>query len=223
MTTFDTNRYTKIAFCYKELGEKKLLKKSVSSLHIDKRVFLYYSKYNNVPICALPRIRFVLSSRCGFLSFCYNFFTFVNNYENCIAITSSSIASIAKFVVSHEVGHILDPDIYKGKEEYGSILSSLIDKLIEFDINIDDENFHKGNIPIELESCVLDLKKNLINRECKAWDIAKTIVNIENAKEEFIFNKVKEYALATYNFGNLKNVVKEHNIDVFFKHKKYLA
>ena len=42
-------------------------------------------------------------------------------------------------------------------------------------------------------------------------------------KEKIIFNKVKEYALATYNYGNIKSIVKEHNIDVFFKYKRYLA
>ncbi|MCR8745127.1 hypothetical protein [Romboutsia lituseburensis] len=223
MTSFDSNRYRKIAFYYKDLGEKKLLKRSVSNLNIDKRVFLYYSKYSNVPICALPRIKFVLSSRSGFLSFCYNFFTFVNSNENCIIISPSSISSIAKFVISHEVGHILDPDIYKSKEEYTLILSNLIDKLVEYNIDIDTNDFHKGNIPIELESCVIDLKKNLINRESKAWDIAKTIVNFENPKEEFLFNKMKEYALATYNFGNLKNIVKEHHLDIFFKRRQYSA
>ena len=41
--------------------------------------------------------------------------------------------------------------------------------------------------------------------------------------EKIIFNKVREYALATYNYGNLKSIVKEHNIDVFFKYKRYLA
>ena len=41
--------------------------------------------------------------------------------------------------------------------------------------------------------------------------------------KEIIFNNIREYALATYNYGNLKNIVKEHNIDVFFKYKRYFA
>ncbi|HSQ33649.1 MAG TPA: hypothetical protein VLM81_01980, partial [Peptostreptococcaceae bacterium] len=106
MTSFDTNSYRKIALYYIELGEKKLFKKSLSSLNIDKKIFIYYSKSSNIPICALPRLKTILSSRNSFLSFCYNFFTFVNNHNTIIAICPSSIKSIAKFVVSHEVGHI---------------------------------------------------------------------------------------------------------------------
>ena len=221
MTSFDTNSYRKIALYYIELGEKKLLKKSLSSLDINKKVFIYYSRYKNIPICALPKLKFILSSRHGFLSFCYNFFTFTNTYSTPIAICPSSIECIAKFVISHEVGHILDPNIFKAKEEYSIILSSIVDKLIEFNIDVNSESFHENNIPMELESCVLSFKKNLIDRESKAWDIAKSILVFKDIQEEFIFNKVREYALATYNFGNLKNIVKEHNIDLYFKYKRY--
>ena len=221
MTSFDTNSYRKISLYYIELGEKKLLKKCLSSLDIDKKVFLYYSRYKNIPICALPKLRFILSSRPGFLSFCYNFFTFANAYNTTIEICPFSIECIAKFVISHEVGHILDPDIYNTRENYSIILSSIVDKLIEFNIDVSSENFHENSIPIELENCVVALKKNLIDRESKAWDIAKSLLVFKDTQEEFIFNKVREYALATYNFGNLKNIVKEHNIDLYFKYKRY--
>jgi hypothetical protein len=223
MTSFDANNYRKIALYYIELGEKKLLKKSLSSLNINKKVFLFYSKGSNIPICALPRLKTILSSRNSFLSFCYNFFSFVNNYETVISISPSSIKSVAKFVISHEVGHILDPDIYKAKQEYAIILSSIIDTIIQFDIDVNSEDFHKGNLPLELDNSILDLKKNLIDRESKAWDIAKAFLVFENSKEEFLFNKMREYALATYNFGGLKNIVKEHNLDIYFKRRKYLA
>ena len=72
-----------------------------------------------------------------------------------------------------------------------------------------------------MEECVIRLKKNLISRESKAWDIARDFLNIEDDKEKLIFNKMKEYALATYNFGNLKNIIREHNIDIYFKYKRY--
>ncbi|MEG2058132.1 MAG: hypothetical protein RRZ84_09570, partial [Romboutsia sp.] len=71
-------------------------------------------------------------------------------------------------------------------------------------------------------NCVIRLKKNLIDRESKAWEIARDFLIFNNEEETLIFNKMKQYALATYNFGNLKNIVKEHNIDVFFKYKRYL-
>ena len=46
---------------------------------------------------------------------------------------------------------------------------------------------------------------------------------VKNEDEKFIFNKIKEYALATYNYGDLKTIVKENNLDVFFKYKRYFA
>ena len=40
---------------------------------------------------------------------------------------------------------------------------------------------------------------------------------------KFIFNKIREYALATYNYGDLKTIVKENNLDVFFRYKRYFT
>lgn len=210
-----------ISLYYNELGQKKLLKKSLVNLNINKKVYIYYSKKRNIPICTLPRIKLILSSKNGFLSFCYNFFSFVNMYDYCIPITSSSVKSIAKFVISHEVGHILDSDVYNSKDEYSVILMKLIDKLIEYNVDVQNIDLIKRDLPVEIEECVLDLKKNLISRETKAWDIAKSFLVFENKYEEFLFAKIKEYALATYNFGNLKNIIKEHNLDTYFKYRKY--
>ena len=221
MSSFDTETYKKIALYYKELGEKKLLKKSLKDIGINRKVFLHYSKYKNIPICTLPQFKLILASRLGFLSFCYNFFTFVNVNKTIVSINLDSIDSIAKFVLSHEIGHILDPNILNSKEEYATILSDIVDKIIEYNIDINKIDFYKDNLPYDLEECVIRVKKNLINRESKAWDIARDFLNIEDDKEKLIFNKMKEYALATYNFGNLKNIIREHNIDIFFKYKRY--
>ena len=109
--------FNKILYCYHNLGEKRLLKKSLSNLTINKKVFLCYSKNRHIPICALPKLRLVLSSRIGFLSFCYNFFNFINFYSYNIPVNNNNISSIAKFVLSHEVGHILDPDVYNSKDD----------------------------------------------------------------------------------------------------------
>lgn len=215
--------FTKILVSYKELGEKKLIKKSLKDLDINKKVYLHYSTKKQIPICALPRLRLILTSKYGFVSFCYNFYCFLESFDENISICPSNIKCIAKYVISHEVGHILDPDIYSIKNEYGEILSSIIDKLLEYDVDINDINLHKANLPSDLEESVLALKRNLIIRESTAWDIAKSNLTFNNSKEEFIFNKIREYALATYNFGNLKNVIKEHNIDMYFKYKKYFS
>ncbi|RDY24754.1 hypothetical protein CHF27_000725 [Romboutsia maritimum] len=224
MSSFEEVNFRKILLYYSELGEKKLLKNSLKKLNINKKVYLHYSKNKNIPICALPKLRIILTSKQGFLSFCYNFFTFANTYSNNnIHISLQNIKSISKFVISHEVGHILDPDISLARVEYSNIISNIVDKLIEYNIDINDNNFYKYNLPTDLEICVLDLKKNLIDRESKAWDIAKTILVFDDKNEEHIFNKIKEYALATYNFGNLKNIVIDNNLDIFFKYKRYFV
>lgn len=217
------SNFRKILISYGELGEKKLLKNSLKDLSIDKKVHLYYSKSKNVPICALPKLKLILTSKHGFVSFCYNFYSFIDSPYNNISISTSNIKCIARYVICHEVGHILDPTIYDAKTQYSDILTSIIDKLVEYDVDINDSNLHKANLPPDLEDCVLELKRNLIDRESKAWDIAKSILVFNNPKEEILFNKIKEYALATYNFGNLKNIIKEHNIDVFFKYKRYFS
>ena len=222
MSSFDTKMYKEIALCFKELGEKKLLKRCLKDIDVNKKIFIKYSKYRNIPICTLPQFKLILSSRLGFLSFCYNFFAFINVNKTIISINLESINLIAKFVLSHEIGHILDPDISKSKEEYANILSDIVDKIIEYNIDINKIEFYKNDIPYDLDKCVVRLKKNLISRESKAWDIAKNFLNIKDNKEMLLFNKMKEYALATYNFGNLKNILKEHNIDIFFKYNKYL-
>ena len=69
MSSFYTEIYKKIVLYYQELGEKKLLKKSLKNININRKVFLHYSKYKNIPICTLPQFKLILASRLGFLSF----------------------------------------------------------------------------------------------------------------------------------------------------------
>ena len=145
----------------------------------------------------------------------------MNCYRYTVPISTTNISSIAKFVLSHEVGHILDPDVYASKEEYTNILSTIIDKLIKYEIDIEKTDFYKKNLPSDLEECVVMLKKNLISRESKAWDIAKSIVVFNDDEDIYLFERIREYALATYNFGNLKNIVKDHNIENILKYRKY--
>ena len=91
----------------------------------------------------------------------------------------------------------------------------------QYDIDIEKADFYKKNLPSDLEECVVLLKKNLIYRESKAWDIAKNIVIFNNDEDRYLFERIREYALATYNFGNLKNIIKEHNIENMLKYRKY--
>lgn len=216
----DSNLINKILIAYEDLGEKKFIKKIVKDINIDKKLYLFYFKRKFIPICTLPKFRIILVSKQGFISFCYNFFSFLHSKNLFINVSYKNIMSIAKFVVYHEVGHILDKNINDNKVEYNQTLKTFINKLIEYDIDINVENLHKKNLPSDVEECVLKLKKNLINRESTAWKIAHDLIEFEDKNEELIFNNMREYALATYNFGNIQNIINENNIDVFIKYKK---
>lgn len=216
----DSNLINKILIAYEDLGEKKFIKKIVKDINIDKKLYLFYFKRKFIPICTLPKFRIILVSKQGFISFCYNFFSFLHSKNLFINVSYKNIMSIAKFVVYHEVGHILDKNINDNKVEYNQTLKIFINKLIEYDIDINVENLHKKNLPSDVEECVLKLKKNLINRESTAWKIAHDLIEFEDKNEELIFNNMREYALATYNFGNIQNIINENNIDVFIKYKK---
>ena len=114
-------------------------------------------------------------------------------YRYPIPVSKANIASIAKFVLSHEVGHILDPDVYASKEEYANILTNIVEKLIEYDIDIEKLTFIK-NLPSDLEECVV-LLKNLIYRESKAWDIAKTLLYSIMTKIDTYLNELENMHL----------------------------
>lgn len=219
---FDINY---LSIYYDNLGGKKLFKNCIKKFNknIDKRVFLYYSK-NDTPVCALPKFRILLVSKIGFLSFCYNFYFYVNTFSGYnIRVSPENLKTIAQCVCSHEIGHILDNNISTNRWEYSKILSDIIEKMIYYNIDISKDNYQKDKLPLDLEKSVITFKKNLIERESTAWEIAKTIVNLDNNSDIVIFDKIKEYALATYNYGDLKTIVRENNLDVLFKYKKYFA
>ena len=77
---FDINYISKY---YNNLGEKKLFKNFIKEFNskIDKKVHLYYSHRKDMPICALPKLKVLLISKIGFLSFCYNFYFYVNTFD----------------------------------------------------------------------------------------------------------------------------------------------
>ncbi len=202
---------------YDKIGGKKLFKKSLKDLNSNKKVFLFYSKKKNLPLSSIPQISTILSSKASFISFCYNFYDF---YENKIEISEKNLRLIAKFVMAHEFGHILDSDIKKTKDEFSKILYKIIDSSLKYDFNISKLG---KNIPYELEQLSLELKKNLIKREVKAWYIANELVDFNNDYEILLFSKLKEYALATYNYINFKSIASQYNLDTIVKFKKQLA
>lgn len=211
---------------YDNLGGKKLFKSCIKEFNskIDKKVHLYYSNKKDTPICALPKLRLLLVTKIGFLSFCYNFYFYVNTFDYYnIHISEENLGIIAKCVCSHEVGHILDESISNNKWEHSQILTDIIEKMIYYNIDISQDDYYKNNLPKDLEESVVTFKKNLIKRESIAWEIAKTIMNFKNENEKFLFSKIREYALATYNYGDLKTIVKENNLEVFFKYKRYFV
>ncbi|CEN82505.1 hypothetical protein [Paraclostridium sordellii] len=220
MNDCDNNLISKILISYRELGEKKFFKQLIKDIQIDKKLYMLYFKKRFIPICTLPKLRIIFISKHGFVSFCYNFFTFLYSKNIFINISCKNLISIAKFVIYHEVGHILDTTIKENKLEYNQIVKTFIERLIEYDIDINSKDLHKVNLPPQVEECVIGIKKNLIERESKAWKIAYDMIVFEDKNEELIFNNMREYALATYNFGNIKNIINENNIDLFVKYKK---
>lgn len=222
MNDNDTYMIKQLVKSYENLGGKKLIKDIVKSIQVNKKLYLLYFKKRLIPICTLPRLHLILVSKQGFISFCYNFFSFLYSRKIFINISSLNISLIAKFVIYHEVGHILDSNIQENRSEYSQLLNTFIDKLIEYDINIDLNNLHKQNLPSEIEDCIIKLKRNLIERESTAWNIAYNILDIKDKNEELIFYNMREYALATYNFGNIKNIISENNIDMFLKYRKII-
>lgn len=209
---------------YDNLGGKKLFKNCIKEFNtkIDKKVHLYYSNKKDTPICALPKLRMLLVSKVGFLSFCYNFYFYVNTFNSYnIDISEENLKIIARCVCSHEVGHILDESISNNRWQHSKILADIMEKMMYYNIDISREDYYKNNLPKDLEESVIFFKKNLIERESIAWEIAKNIMNFNNEKEKFLFSKIREYALATYNYGDLKTIVKENNLEFVFKYKKY--
>lgn len=211
---------------YDNLGGKKLFKNCIKEFNskIDKKVHLYYSYKKDTPICALPKFKMLLVSKIGFLSFCYNFYFYVNTFNSYnIDISEENLKIIAKCVCSHEIGHILDENISTNRWQHSKILTDIIEKMMYYNIDISKEDYYKDNLPKELEESVIVFKKNLIERESIAWEIAKNIINFNTEKEKFLFSKIREYALATYNYGDLKTIVKENNLEFVFKYKKYFV
>ncbi|WP_297133583.1 hypothetical protein [Terrisporobacter sp.] len=211
---------------YDNLGGKKLFKDCIKDFnsYINKKVYLYYSNKKDTPVCALPKFKILLVTRLGFLSFCYNFYFYVNGFDYYnIDISQDNLKIIAKCVCSHEIGHILDDSINSNRWEQSKVLTDILEKMLHYNIDFSNIDFHKKNLPQDLENSVLIFKKNLVGREAIAWEIARNIMHFHTPKERFIFDKVREYALATYNYGDLKSIIKENNLESFFKYKKYFA
>ena len=199
MTCSNIYDLRKIPIYYEELKGKKIFTKSLSEMDVDKKL--------------VPKLGIVIISQKGFLSFCYNFYLFINSFNTKnILITKQNIYSIGKVALCHEIGHILDPDLSNIKSHSIKIITLIAETIKKYNIDLEDEYYYKKNLPLELEDCIIEFKKNSIAREINAWNIGKTILDFESELEQYIFEKMKEYALATYNYGNLKNIVIENNI-----------
>lgn len=195
---------------YDNLGGKKIFKDALKEINSNKKIFLIYSKKRNIPLSAIPTFRLILSSKASFLNFCYSFCNFYNNE---IDINEENLSNIIKFIIAHETGHILDKNLDKTKQDFINNLYKLMDLCVKY-------NFSKDNVPYEIDDIVLDLKKILINREVTAWNIASDLIDFDNDYEVELFNKIKNYALATYNSLNFNSLSKQYNLDVAIKFRK---
>ncbi len=219
MTCSNIYDLRKIPIYYEELKSKKIFTNALCEMDINKKYvhLIYYKKYN-IPICSLPKLGIVIISKKSFLSFCYNFYLFINSFNTKnIPITKQNVYSIGKIALCHEIGHILDPDLSSIKSNSIQIITSIAEGIKKYDIDLKNDSYYKQNLPLELENYIVEFKKNTISREINAWNIGKNIITFESELEKYIFEKMKEYALATYNYGNLKNIVIENNVENYIK------
>ncbi len=182
---------------YDKINAKKVFKKSIKEIST-KRIFLLYSNIFNLPICALILTNTVMASRTSVINFCYQ----INDLYD-IELNEENIKSIIKFIAGHETGHILDSSLKKTRSEYQSMILSFRELCIEY---------KKNNTSIktyELEDLGRQIKNNLIEREITAWNIASEIIDFKDDNEIYIFNKTKEYALATYNTISYKSLYRQ--------------
>ena len=143
MTCSNIYDLRKIPIYYEELKGKKIFTKSLSEMDVDKKLvhILYYKKYN-IPICSLPKLGIVIISQKGFLSFCYNFYLFINSFNTKnILITKQNIYSIGKVALCHEIGHILDPDLSNIKSHSIKIITLIAETIKKYNIDLEDEYY----------------------------------------------------------------------------------
>ena len=149
MTCSNIYDIKKIPIYYKELKCKKLFTNALSQMNINqKQIHLFYYKKSNIPICALPKLGVVVISQNGFLSFCYNFYLFINSFntEN-IPITKQNIYFIGKCALCHEIGHILDPNLSTIKSTSSDIITSIANSIVKYNIDLKDRFYYKKICP----------------------------------------------------------------------------
>ncbi|MDU2694878.1 MAG: hypothetical protein E7C39_12180, partial [Intestinibacter bartlettii] len=170
MTCSNIYDLKKIPIYYEELRGKKLFTKALSEIDVNKKsVHLFYYKNANIPICALPKLGVVIISKRGFLSFCYNFYFFINSFNTKnIEISKQNIFSIAKSALSHEIGHLLDPNLSNIKSASNEIILSIANGIIKYNIDLKDDYYYKKNLPLEIEDSIIQFKKNNVTREINA-------------------------------------------------------
>lgn len=219
MTCSNIYELYNIPIYYRDLKSKKIFTRALSEIDINrKKIHLIYYKKSELPICALPKINTVIVSKKSFLSFCYNFYFFINSFSTeDIKICPENIYLIAKFALCHEVGHLLDKDLQSIKSISNEILISIAKNIIKYNIDFKNLAISNKNLPLELKDSIIEFNKNIIKRELNAWNIGFDISNISNEKEKYLFDKMKEYSLATYNYSNFKNFVLENNVEKYLK------
>jgi len=195
---------------YDNINGKKAFKNAIKEINCNKKLFLIYSNKKNIPLSAIPHFRLVLSSKASFLHFCYQLSSFYNNE---IEMNEENIKNIIKFVVAHEIGHVLDNNLENTRTEFMKHLNKLMEFCMKY-------NFNKNNTSYEIDSTVLDIKKNLINREVVAWNIGRDLIEFKNDFEIELFDKIKNYALATYNSITFNSLYKHYNLEVVIKLKR---
>lgn len=209
----------KLPIYYDNLGGKKIFTKALSEISVDrKKIHLLYYKKSNLPICAIPKINTVIVSKKSFLSFCYSFYFFSRNSSyDTLSISQENIYYIGKFALCHEIGHLLDTELKALKASSNEIIISIAKSIVKYNIDFKNPNI-VNNLPLEIEDYLLDFKKNIVKRELNAWNIGKSLISFDNTSQRELFENMKKYSLATYNYSDFKSFLSENEIEKYLKY-----
>ena len=86
-----------------------------------------------------------------------------NDFYN-IEFDEENIKNICKFIMAHEIGHLLDADLNNNKNKHFKMITSFINYTLKYDINT-------SNVPYELEEISREIKKPVGWMQLKIDDI----------------------------------------------------
>lgn len=220
---------SKVEMIFEDIGGEKYVNNLFESFDTDKNIKFKFYKSLPVPFHARPvdKEKYTKFAVAGSKSNLIELYTCV--YENMkhryinIEPTVDNVKALIKATIAHEIGHVLDDQLQATSEKEKEIAKIYGSYIGVIKVDFDFRNFKINIIPDthneNTEASVYDMKKTLIYRETNAWIIARNIMDFENENEKYIFNVLKEYALATYNQINANFLARYYLAVISFKER----